>query len=123
MKKLFLAVSLILLVFSTPATAQRLTSGYVTNIIVENLEGKLQTYVPLTFGQVFIQGDVPQGYGITLGIGTTVLPSQLDVKALHPDGSVRHGIISAIIPSLPVGNTEIKIYIIKLQDFSTGLRM
>ena len=30
----------------------------------------------------------------------TTLPLQMDVKATHPDGSVRHAVLSAVLPTL-----------------------
>jgi len=47
-----------------------------------------------TFGQVFRKGDWPKGKALVADIGGTRLPVQTDVKARHPDGSVRHAILS-----------------------------
>ncbi|QYF95974.1 hypothetical protein KY495_07975 [Massilia sp. PAMC28688] len=60
--------------------------------------------MPLTFGQVFAQGDL--GSGETLkGVldNGTVIALQLDVKARHDDGSVRHAVISTRAPQLLPG--------------------
>lgn len=89
----------------------------ITDIIVDNLD-KPQRDVPMTIGQPFREGDVPMGYGVTLLQGTSSISTQLDVKATHKDGSVRHGIISAILPYVPVGATKLLIYKIKLYDVS-----
>lgn len=75
-----------------------------------------QSNVPLTFGQVFREGNIPAGYGVTLLKGTSNISTQLDIKATHKDGSVRHGIISTIIPFLPAGTTKLIIYKIKIVD-------
>tara|TARA_R110000868_G_scaffold43927_3_gene147430 strand:- start:898 stop:1236 length:339 start_codon:yes stop_codon:yes gene_type:complete len=75
-----------------------------------------QSNVPITFGQVFKEGDLPAGYGVTLLNRTSIVQSQLDIKATHKDGSVRHGIISTIIPFLAAGTTKLLIYKIKLVD-------
>ncbi|GAB3468985.1 hypothetical protein GCM10027321_37930 [Massilia terrae] len=63
-----------------------------------------QTNVPVTFGQVFAVGAVAPTDALVgrLDDGTTV-PLQVDVKALHADGSVRHAIISAVLPTLGAG--------------------
>ena len=56
--------------------------------------------VPVTYGQVFAPGAVERGARLAgrLADGSSV-PLQVDVKASHPDGSLRHAIISAILPA------------------------
>jgi len=56
--------------------------------------------VPLTFGQVFAPGALPRGARLAgkLADGGNVA-LQTDVKARHADGSVRHVIVSAILPA------------------------
>ncbi|RJG08098.1 hypothetical protein D3870_14605 [Noviherbaspirillum cavernae] len=69
--------------------------------------------MPVTFGQVFAQGDVPQANSLTGKLADgTMIPLQVDVKATHPDGSMRHGIFSAIMPQLLAGQTQ-KITLVK----------
>lgn len=69
--------------------------------------------VPLTFGQVFAPGDLPRGarLGGKLADGSAVAV-QTDVKARHPDGSVRHAIVSAIVPA--PGNRPLALGLVKL---------
>lgn len=90
-----------------PASARRaaIPAGGITGIVVENTAGE-QTEVPLTFGQVFAPGDLPRGAGLSgkLADGSK-LPLQVDVKATHPDGSVRHAVISALLPRLAKGQS------------------
>ena len=75
--------------------------GVVTDVRIQNTSSVAQVNTPVTFGQVFAVGDLPQGYSLVgrLDDGTKV-PLQLDIKALHPDGSVRHAIVSGILPGL-----------------------
>lgn len=75
--------------------------GVVTDVRIQNTGSASQVNTPFTFGQVFAMGDLPQGYSLIgrLEDGTKV-PLQLDVKAYHADGSVRHAIVSAILPGL-----------------------
>jgi len=47
-----------------------------------------------TFGQVFRKGDWPEDKALVGEIGGKRVPLQTDVKARHPDGSVRHAILS-----------------------------
>ena len=55
--------------------------------------------VPVTFGMVFAPGSVASGLTATDGSGAS-LPLQLDAKAKNRDGSLRHGIITVVLPRL-----------------------
>jgi hypothetical protein len=72
----------------------------ITGVVVEAKEAAGKTALPLSFGQAFAQGDLKPGDTLVgrLGDGAT-LPLQVDVKATHPDGSVRHAVISALLPA------------------------
>jgi hypothetical protein len=72
--------------------------GAITGVHVE-AEGKQDKTLPVSFGQVFAPGDLKRGEGLLgrLADGRTV-PLQLDVKATHVDGSVRHAVVSAAVP-------------------------
>ncbi len=56
-----------------------------------------------TFGQVFIAGDVPADTQLMARIGDRLYPVQMDVKATHDDGSVRHAILSVEVPDIGPG--------------------
>ena len=86
-----------------PSRKAAFPAGGITGVVVENTGGE-QNKVPLTFGQVFAPGDLPRGAGLSgkLADGST-LPLQVDVKATHADGSVRHAVISALLPRLAKG--------------------
>jgi hypothetical protein len=82
-------------------TASVSTTG-ITNVRFENTSTTVtQSNVPVTFGQIFAKGDLQATDKLSgrLDDGTTV-PLQVDVKATHADGSIRHAIISAIVPSI-----------------------
>lgn len=74
----------------------------LTDVKIESTGTGTQTDVPVTFGQVFKEGDFPvAGAAVELRLpDDSVVPCQLDLKAAHPDGSVRHAVLSAIIPAL-----------------------
>jgi hypothetical protein len=79
----------------------------ITDVKLESTaaSGAAQSNVPFTFGQVFARGDLlPSNTLIGKLTDGTVVPLQMDVKATHPDGSVRHAVVSAILPSLAVGD-------------------
>ena len=59
-----------------------------------------QTTVPITLGQVFARGDVKPGQSLAASWNGTALPLQVDIKATHDDGSLRHAVLSAVLPKL-----------------------
>lgn len=81
------------------------TARLITDVIVESTAGA-QSNVPVTFGQVFAEGNIAAGAKLSgqLDDGTNV-PLQMDIKASHADGSVRHAIISGVLPSLSGSRT------------------
>jgi hypothetical protein len=89
---------------SSPAPAQAAPDwgDGITGVVIE-AEGAHGAHgddaIPITFGQVFAPGDLKRTdtlHGRLPG-GHTV-PLQVDVKATHADGSVRHAVISALLP-------------------------
>ncbi|HEX8788004.1 MAG TPA: hypothetical protein VF793_17600 [Telluria sp.] len=93
---------------STASTPTLAISGTgVTAVQLVNTTSAAETNAPVTFGQVFAQGDVPSG---TTLVGKTAsgvaVPLQVDVKARHPDGSVRHAVITAQMPSIAANGAE-----------------
>ena len=59
----------------------------------------------LTFGQAFAPGALGPGQPISVRYGNQTLPSQIDIKALHKDGSVRHAVITITTPPVDEGKT------------------
>ena len=89
------------------AAANSAMSGTVTNIRFESTSAVAQTNVPVTFGQIFAPGHLAAGASLSGRLDSgIVVPLQLDVKARHPDGSVRHAVISAVLPAL--GASEVR---------------
>jgi hypothetical protein len=83
------------------------TAGAViTDIRIQNT-GLAQTFVPFTFGQVFAVGHLLPKEGLAAKLENgTVLRLQTDIKATHADGSVRHAVISGVLPALAAGQTQ-----------------
>jgi hypothetical protein len=73
--------------------------GGITGVVIEADGADKDTTLPVTFGQVFTPGDLKRSDTLLgrLPDGRT-LPLQVDVKATHADGSVRHAVISALLP-------------------------
>lgn len=80
------------------------SQGNLPSIRIENT-GAAQVNVPFTFGQVFRVGALKPGAGLTAEVDGGTLPLQVDYKATHGDGSVRHAIVSGILPKLAAGAT------------------
>jgi hypothetical protein len=74
----------------------------ITTVRLQSTSSADQAQVPFTFGQVFKAGDLAPTDGLAAGD----LTLQVDVKALHADGSVRHAIISSVYPKLKAGETS-----------------
>jgi hypothetical protein len=96
---------------ASPNTAAVTTAysvfGMVTDVRVQNTAASAQTNLPVTFGQVFAAGDLmPTDSLVGRFDNGTDIPLQLDVKATHPDGSVRHAVVSAMIPSMAANETR-----------------
>ncbi|MES2152621.1 MAG: DUF4214 domain-containing protein [Pseudomonadota bacterium] len=89
-------------ILSMTAMAAAVTnSNIVTDIRLQSTASISQTNVPFTFGQVFVQGGLLATDGLTGKLANgTLVPLQMDVKATHADGSIRHAIISAVLPAI-----------------------
>jgi hypothetical protein len=71
----------------------------ITGVVIDADGADGHAALPVTFGQVFAPGDLKRTDTLLgrLPDGRTV-PLQVDVKATHADGSVRHAVISAVLP-------------------------
>lgn len=54
----------------------------------------------MTFGQIFKEGDVPAGATLRATLDGHTIPIQVDRKATHADGSLRHAVITVLVPEL-----------------------
>jgi hypothetical protein len=73
----------------------------VVTVQIANPSNMERENVPVTFGQVFRQGDIKRG--IVMRAGEQMVPAQIDVKRHYDDGSVRFAIISMVLKNLPAG--------------------
>ena len=83
--------------------AAQARAAVVTDQVVSQ-SSQSQASVPVTFGQVFRAGDVPSGQTVVATLNGQTVPLQVDTKATNPDGSLRHAVLTAIVPSLPGGS-------------------
>lgn len=79
----------------------------VTTVTLQNTAGTAVTAPPFTFGQPFHVGHLaPTDFLVGKVAGGADIPLQFNVKATHPDGSVRHATISGIGPNLAAGEMK-----------------
>ncbi|HEV2675426.1 MAG TPA: hypothetical protein VGV37_12860 [Aliidongia sp.] len=80
------------------------TSASTADVVGVRLENNTTKAMPsraVTFGQAFVKGDVPAGSALVAKLSTGgVLPVQMDVKARHADGSVRHAVLTIMAPAI-----------------------
>lgn len=92
---------------SAPTNSTSSTAPAITTVKLTNTTATSQSNSAATFGQVFAVGDVPNGATLVgrTASGMTV-PLQVDVKARHADGSLRHAVITAQLPSAAANAVE-----------------
>jgi hypothetical protein len=96
--------------------------GAVATIAVESKGGAPGEPVPITFGQVFAQGALARDATLTgLTANGLRVRLQIDVKAVHPDGSVRHAVISAVLPRPERGKRQVLALVEGPSPSSSGL--
>lgn len=87
-----------------PSAPSGAAAGAVTSIGIDSTGADTQNNVPITFGQVFAPGDVPPDTGLAGKLDDgTIVALQVDAKARHADGSLRHALISLTLPALDPG--------------------
>lgn len=72
-------------------------AGVITTVRVSDTASAPLANRVVTFGQPFAAGHVPGG--VVASLDGRAVPTQIDVKRRHADGSVRHAIISVGIPA------------------------
>ena len=83
-------------------TTHAMAATVVTDTVF-SLSTQAQSNVPVTFGQVFKSGDVPRGATLAATLNGQPVTLQVDPKATNPDGSLRHAVVTAMVPSLAAG--------------------
>lgn len=81
------------------------TSKTVNNsMVITEPHGKKHVSYPVQFGRPFIKGEITDFPQVL--INDIEVESQADVKQRHDDGSVKHAIISFILPSLSANSQK-----------------
>jgi hypothetical protein len=82
------------------------TQAAVTRITLANTSFSTSSppRTPVSFGHVFKPGDIPSGQSVVVSTTAgSAVSAQVDAKALHPDGSLRHAVISLLAPTINPG--------------------
>lgn len=88
-------------VIAAPEIATR--PGELAAFRLENHSKKPSPPDYLTFGQAFPEGRLKPGTPVMARYEAAALPAQVDVKALHKDGSIRHAAITVATPEVKAG--------------------
>ncbi len=97
----------VLAFFLTALPSLLLAAQPLTTIHVSSTSRDAQNAVPITVGQAFDVAEVPAGSLIgVLDRKKHLLPAQIDWKASHADGSLRHGVLTFILPQIAAGEDE-----------------
>ena len=83
----------------------------IVSLNLSDTSGVARDNVPVTFAQVFKVGDVPAGATLVGRIGTQGVNLQVDTKATNGDGSLRHAVITALLPKLEA-NANLKLELV-----------
>ena len=87
-------------------TPEVVVGAVLTDIRIRNT-GMAQTNTPFTFGQIIAVGQMSPGEGLAAKLDDgKLIPLQADIKATHADGSVRHVVVSGVLPSLAAGQVR-----------------
>ena len=73
-------------------------AAQITSVVVSRVGGQTCREAPVTFGQPFRRGDLPRGNTVVGYLRGKRLPTQVNVKARNPKGSIRHAVITMMVP-------------------------
>lgn len=76
------------------------TKQFPDTVTVINLSNASLQQLPITFAQPFRAGDIPHSHTIVAYADGKPLPTQANIKARNPDGSVRHAVLTVLLPTL-----------------------
>src|SRR5262249_44722731 len=83
-----------------PAVTQPYNPGDVVGLQVQNNTDHADGPQIVTFGQAFVDGEVPAGTQLVALVNGQQIPLQVDVKATNADGSIRFAVLTLQAPSI-----------------------
>jgi len=78
----------------------------ICELTLENLSNNQLVNQPVTVGHSFVQGDIPAGKTVKMNIDSTNIPVQVEHKSVHADGSLKHALLSFILPEISSRSTK-----------------
>ncbi|MCW5729147.1 MAG: hypothetical protein KIT20_00200 [Alphaproteobacteria bacterium] len=84
-----------------PGVLQASEANDIVGMKLQNNGGEAEGAKAVTFGQVFAKGQLQPGTDLVARIGGVEYQVQMDVKATHADGSVRHAVLTMVAPPIP----------------------
>lgn len=95
----------------TPVTPIAPTGGFRTYYVVKNPATTASPKQIITIGQPFAPGEVPAAGFLSASLKGAPVALQVDKKAAHADGSLRHAILTFEVPALAAGESaNLKIF-------------
>lgn len=88
------------------SAGQPISSSDVATVTVTNEAAVLRSNWPVTFGHYFKKGDVASTATVGVKIGSTAIACDVIHKATYSDGSLKHAIITAVIPTLSASASQ-----------------
>ncbi|UEM07052.1 hypothetical protein JL101_029050 (plasmid) [Skermanella rosea] len=105
-------------VVKAPALPSASRPGEIVAVQLQNNSDGTEDAGLITFGQVFGKGDLGGGSHLVGVVDGREIPVQMDVKATHADGSVRHAILTIAQPALAAG--EVATVMLEAADHGPG---
>ncbi len=90
-------------VLVTSAAATSAVPAVPDTMTVTDTSGTTQTNYPLQFARPFVEGEIADFPQVL--IDGTPVTTQADIKQRWPDGSVKHSILSVLVPSIPANGS------------------
>jgi len=87
--------------------SERPASAMAAAFQIDNAGTQAAQDQPVTLGFVFAPGEIPAGKSVSATSQSGVaMQLQVDAKATHPDGSLRHAVLT-LLASVPAGKSEV----------------
>src|SRR5690348_11617561 len=87
-------------IVTNPVLLQPQNPGDIVDVQLQNNTTSTQPAGEITFGQTFVDGDLPAGAQLIALINGQQVPVQMDVKTTNPDGSVRFAVLTVDAPAI-----------------------
>ncbi|HEY4076677.1 MAG TPA: hypothetical protein VGM26_07060 [Rhizomicrobium sp.] len=95
-----LAMSVLLLCICLGFPSPLQAAEAIADFTIVNDEGAMPPGRIVSFGQMFRKGSIRPGAPVSVMLNGAKMPCQMNAKALYPDGSVRHGVLTLQLPVL-----------------------